>query len=80
MNLNNFLIPFKNIYLAISEQEMQSQLIKANQLEKEWRKRRRAWMEIVDILWEATGQRPKELMEKVGVETDEEHNLVLPPK
>ena len=44
----------------------------------EWRKRKRGCMDILDIISESMDMNRKELIKKVGIETDEEAKVVLP--
>lgn len=52
----------------------------ALEFEVEWRKRKRGWMEIIDILSEGMDKKPTEIMEELGIETDEDCNIICPKK
>jgi 26S proteasome regulatory subunit (ATPase 3-interacting protein) len=46
--------------------------------QKEWKRRKRGCLEIVDMLGEGMDMGRKELFEKIGLETDEEYGVTVP--
>lgn len=52
----------------------------ALQYELEWRKRKRGCKEIIDVLSEGLDKRPTEIIEELGIETDEDCDVVCPKK
>ncbi|CAI2369696.1 unnamed protein product [Moneuplotes crassus] len=61
--------------ISIDDIEKQEKLFS-----KEWRVRKKGFMEIIDTISEALEKKPKELMEEIGIETDEDYNVVCPKK
>ncbi|XP_071811558.1 homologous-pairing protein 2 homolog isoform X1 [Apostichopus japonicus] len=47
---------------------------------KEWRKRKRLATDILDAILEGYPKKKKDLMEEVGIETDEEYNVKMPER
>ncbi|XP_062483665.1 homologous-pairing protein 2 homolog isoform X2 [Pezoporus occidentalis] len=45
---------------------------------REWRRRKRMATELLDAILEGYPKSKKQFFEEVGIETDEEHNVVLP--
>ncbi|XP_051013812.1 homologous-pairing protein 2 homolog [Acomys russatus] len=45
---------------------------------KEWRKRKRMTTELCDAILEGYPKSKKQFFEEVGIETDEDHNVMLP--
>ncbi|EDL03882.1 homologous-pairing protein 2 homolog isoform X1 [Mus musculus] len=45
---------------------------------KEWRKRKRMTTELCDAILEGYPKSKKQFFEEVGIETDEDHNVLLP--
>ena len=61
----------------VTEEEIQSVKQDYLKYQKHWRVRRRACLEIVDMISDSVDMRRKDFMEKVGLETDEEYGLKL---
>ncbi|KAM9780366.1 homologous-pairing protein 2 homolog [Neosynchiropus ocellatus] len=47
---------------------------------KEWRKRKRLASDMIDAILEGYPKSKKELLEEIGIETDEDHHVVIPDK
>ncbi|KAM8824131.1 homologous-pairing protein 2 homolog [Synchiropus picturatus] len=47
---------------------------------KEWRKRKRLAVDMIDAIMEGYPKSKKELLEEIGIETDEDHGVVIPDK
>ncbi|XP_053707788.1 homologous-pairing protein 2 homolog [Synchiropus splendidus] len=47
---------------------------------EEWRKRKRLALDMIDAIMEGYPKSKKELLEEIGIETDEDHGVVIPDK
>lgn len=56
----------------VSEEEIENAKKEVMKYCNEWKKRKRACMEIVDVISESADINRKEFIKKVGIETDEE--------
>ena len=61
----------------VTEEEIQSVKQDYLKYQKHWRVRRRACLEIVDMISDSVDMRRKDFMAKLGLETDEEYALNL---
>ena len=61
----------------VTEEEIQSVKQDYLKYQKHWRVRRRACLEIVDMISDSVDMRRKDFMDKLGLETDEEYALNL---
>lgn len=64
-------------HLGISIDDIEKQ---EKDMNKEWRKRKRGCMEIIDMVSEGLEKKPKEFIEDLGLETDEDLGLTCPKK
>eukprot|EP00298_Acanthocystis_sp_HF-20_P009725 c18466_g1_i2.p1 GENE.c18466_g1_i2~~c18466_g1_i2.p1 ORF type:complete len:352 (-),score=200.97 c18466_g1_i2:31-1086(-) len=63
----------------VSDQEMKAAKKKLEDKKKIWRKAKRACMNVVELICdnENVSKKPRELMEEVGIETDEDVNMTI---
>lgn len=63
---------------AISEADMKKIEAKAKEYQQEWKKRKRGCMDMINAITENMDKNRKDFMEELGLETDEDHNVVCP--
>jgi 26S proteasome regulatory subunit (ATPase 3-interacting protein) len=61
---------------AISEEDMKKIEVKVKEYQLEWKRRKRGCMDMVNAVSENMDKNRKDFMEDVGIETDEEFNVV----
>ena len=59
----------------VSKEEKESAIKNRDRAVKEWRKRRKMCMDIVNAIMESYPKSKKELMEEIGMETEEEAGI-----
>jgi len=64
---------------CITPQEREKIVQNYSKMRKEWKSRKRACTDGISTMCESMEKKPKELMEKMGIETDEDWNALLGP-
>ncbi|XP_025094796.1 homologous-pairing protein 2 homolog isoform X1 [Pomacea canaliculata] len=64
--------------VLVSKEDREKVLKRRNHYVKEWRKRKRISMDIVGAVLEGYQKTKRQLLEEIGIETDEDHSVVPP--
>ena len=73
--LKNFGKKRKNV---ISEVEMKEIEAKMQEYIQEWKKKKRGWMDMINVITENMDKNRKDFMEEIGIDTDEANNTSWP--
>ena len=64
----------------VDENALENTIIRYNFYRSKWIERKRGVMDVVDNIADGMDKKVNKVCEEIGIETDEEYKMVLPPK